>query len=664
MDNLLRRPSGIYVARLTIPARLRPILGSREFVASTGTRSRTMAKLVACELLAGWRRKLWEIERLQLPAALMNYDSILKLVDGSPVLRSGSYLPIAQAAAAMGLEVADLLRQAADGHLALYCRLIAKLGYTTPYSSFEPDDPDFGTVLVPTQANRPPGSHVLRATGVYRVPTGETDAVAALLLAGKPADVVTLEIIGKEAEGMEFVPDGALRVEAGQVELSCGELESRRRHFADAIAPATLAAAREARSTTAKGVPDSSALRAAAPLSKVLDAFCKSHLPQVLASAKEIERMRAGIALLIEFEGDLSIGVVDSERLRNFRDVHLARMPANENRVRSQYSTGSMTESIEAIVGTDWPRMSAGERDMRMKWVARMFRWAHAEKWIPDDPCTGLRKESVLTKAERTRVQLGRSSREEFSDEELRQIFGAQWFLTGRGEKTRAGTYRTFQPFHYWLPLLGLCTGARINELAQLHLDDVGQDGATWYLDINRKTPDKSLKNEWSVRKVPLHPRLVELGFPEWCHALRAEGFQRVFPELSWNSTNRYAKDPIRVMSRYLEGLGMPRDGTKVFHSFRHGINNSLQKRTSMPDWMRKRFMGHERGSSVNERHYLSDPTPVEMSPFLEQLKMPLSQVSAFQSARGMDAIRDALRRKNDGRGSAESMGPVKADES
>ena len=133
MDNLFRRPSGIYVARLTIPGRLRPVLGLREFVATTGTRSRTMAKLVACELLAKWRRQLWEIERLQLPTVHMNYDSILKLVDGSPVLRSGSYLPIAQAAAAMGVEVKDLLRQAADGHLALYCRLISKFGYTTQF---------------------------------------------------------------------------------------------------------------------------------------------------------------------------------------------------------------------------------------------------------------------------------------------------------------------------------------------------------------------------------------------------------------------------------------------------------------------------------------------------------------------------------------------------
>lgn len=54
--------------------------------------------------------------------------------------------------------------------------------------------------------------------------------------------------------------------------------------------------------------------------------------------------MLAGIALLIEFEGGLSISAVDSEPLRHFRDVHLARTPANENRVRSQYSTRSMTD--------------------------------------------------------------------------------------------------------------------------------------------------------------------------------------------------------------------------------------------------------------------------------------------------------------------------------
>lgn len=47
MQNLFRRPSGIYVLRLAVPAPLRYIVGKREIVATTGTRELTIAKMVA-----------------------------------------------------------------------------------------------------------------------------------------------------------------------------------------------------------------------------------------------------------------------------------------------------------------------------------------------------------------------------------------------------------------------------------------------------------------------------------------------------------------------------------------------------------------------------------------------------------------------------------------
>lgn len=157
---------------------------------------------------------------------------------------------------------------------------------------------------------------------------------------------------------------------------------------------------------------------------------------------------------------------------------------------------------------------------------------------------------------------------------------------------------------------------------------------------------------------MPLHPRLVELGFIEWCDALRRLGFRRVFPELSWNPTNRYAKEPIRAMSQFFEKLGMPRDGTKVFHSFRHGVNNHLQKRSSMPDIMRKRVMGHEPGEGVNEQHYLSDPKPGDVLEFMKGVGSQLPVIAPFNTTAGAMAVRDALRRKNGGRGAKESLGP------
>ena len=138
---------------------------------------------------------------------------------------------------------------------------------------------------------------------------------------------------------------------------------------------------------------------------------------------------------------------------------------------------------------------------------------------------------------------------------------------------------------------------------------------------------------------------------------MKSEGYKRLFPELSWNQTNRYAKDPIRVMSQYLQGLGLPRDGTKVFHSFRHGMNNALQKRSAMPDIMRKRLLGHEAGSSVNEQHYLSDPTPDALASELNALSFGLPRIGGFDVDAGIVAVKDALRRKDRGRGSGETLG-------
>ena len=50
------------------------------------------------------------------------------------------------------------------------------------------------------------------------------------------------------------------------------------------------------------------------------------------------------------------------------------------------------------------------------------------------------------------------------------------------------------KPHRYWLPILGYYTGARLNELCQLHCRDV-YDGV---IDINEDTPDKRLKNRAS----------------------------------------------------------------------------------------------------------------------------------------------------------------------
>jgi hypothetical protein len=98
----------------------------------------------------------------------MTPENTLKIADGHPLLSVGGYIPLMEAAAVVGLTSQDLLRQAAEGRLALYCRLNGEMGYRTPFGSFEPDDPVLGTVLVPNPWDRPAESK--NPPGLWRLP--------------------------------------------------------------------------------------------------------------------------------------------------------------------------------------------------------------------------------------------------------------------------------------------------------------------------------------------------------------------------------------------------------------------------------------------------------------------------------------------------------------
>jgi len=86
MQNLFRRPSGIYVLRIAVPAILRPVFGRREIVASTGTRELNLAKMVAGSQVAHWWQRFFDTMRLvssSIPTQ-MNQDDILRIADGQP----------------------------------------------------------------------------------------------------------------------------------------------------------------------------------------------------------------------------------------------------------------------------------------------------------------------------------------------------------------------------------------------------------------------------------------------------------------------------------------------------------------------------------------------------------------------------------------------------
>ena len=74
-------------------------------------------------------------------------------------------------------------------------------------------------------------------------------------------------------------------------------------------------------------------------------------------------------------------------------------------------------------------------------------------------------------------------------------------------------------------------SGLRPSEVAQLHLEDIKQSSDIWYFDVN-DTPPRELRSRYSLRRVPIHSTLIDLGFLVFIDELKKADEKVLFAEL------------------------------------------------------------------------------------------------------------------------------------
>jgi integrase len=143
----------------------------------------------------------------------------------------------------------------------------------------------------------------------------------------------------------------------------------------------------------------------------------------------------------------------------------------------------------------------------------------------------------------------------------------------------------------FWLPLIAVFSGARQEEICQLHVEDIRQEEGVWLFDINPRPPRK-LKNRSAVRLVPIHDELIRIGFLGYVDEQRKAGNARVFPNLNpGGADDRLGHGFTKWFTRYRRDVGLYEAG-KDFHSFRHSATTFLhQGRVS--DSIVDRLTGH-----------------------------------------------------------------------
>lgn len=296
-------------------------------------------------------------------------------------------------------------------------------------------------------------------------------------------------------------------------------------------------------------------------------------------SPKRISTYESVVATLTEVCGTKSMESYTKADARQFLDT-LTRLPSNRHK-RPQYREQTIAEILKM---SDVEPMSATTVNNQLSVITALFNWALQQGYVSSNIFTGMKLKQK---------RLARDERDAFSDEELKKIFNLK--------RLEQESLKKDKPAFYWVPLLGLYTGARLNELCQLHLTDVAQEGDIWYLDINDDTEDKRLKNLSSKRVIPLHPHLIQLGFIEFVQRQKQQKLLRVFSHLN-PQRDGYTKN----VSRFFNVRWLPLVGVKTkknnFHSLRHTFTTKL-KQALVPEQIASSFTGHSEQSITYSRY-------------------------------------------------------------
>lgn len=195
----------------------------------------------------------------------------------------------------------------------------------------------------------------------------------------------------------------------------------------------------------------------------------------------------------------------------------------------------------------------------------------------------------------------GEKKQRAFTPSELKRLF--------EGDEYKSFAENQSYSHFYWLPLIALFTGARVNEICQLNPQvDIFKDSEsnTWCFGIDSDTEsdsriDKSVKTE-NARKVPIHKQILKLGFLDYVERIKSTGARLLFPE--WLPVNRRASGNAEDWFRqFLVEINL-RDETPHkcilgMHAFRHTLLTYGARQE--PAIFLMCITGHEQDEAVNQ---------------------------------------------------------------
>ena len=275
-------------------------------------------------------------------------------------------------------------------------------------------------------------------------------------------------------------------------------------------------------------------------------------------------------------------------------------LPRNSSKLYPKRTPREVAAIAEAEGRTDL--ISPANLNAYLNKLSGVFAWAMKEQLIDRNPAMGLKVPDPV---------LRREKRLPFSMTQLQAIFSAPLYVgcqdDGHGY-AKPGDQKP-KTARFWIPLIGLFCGLRLNEICQLDLADIRvvEGVACFWVTASTEADesDKRLKTSSSERLVPVHPVLLDLGFMEFVEERSHE--IKLFGEIEIGCAGYRSSTFSQWFRRFVRKAGA--DSAKTcFHSLRHNFRDALREARvdreialSLGGW--SRAGGSSRSASVSDSY-------------------------------------------------------------
>ena len=275
---------------------------------------------------------------------------------------------------------------------------------------------------------------------------------------------------------------------------------------------------------------------------------------------RSMTALRAEIDLLKNFiSPEADIKTITRKRCREILEA-LKTIPINASKM---YSNISLLDAIEQGRKDHATTLSIRTINGHISRLSSLFKFAQDEMLLDTNPAANLALTDTVS---------AHSKRISFSTDNLNTIFSAPLY---KGCVDDEYNYNKPGPklprrARFWVPLIALFSGMRMEEVCQLHARDIYSKNDVWVIKIHR-----SIKTKNSLRIVPVHPELIKIGFLGYVDTFRNKKNDHIFPNLVLGKEQNYSKNFSKWFANFLDNLSID-DPRLCYHSFRHTYRDAL----------------------------------------------------------------------------------------